>query len=124
MKRHQFTTTDEFINSFPKDTGAVLKKLRLAIKQTIPRAEQTISYNIPCFKLNGKYVVYFAGYAKHVSIYPIPKETALFKESLTKYQTGKGTLRFPLHEPLPLTFIKKVVRQLARENIARIKKSL
>lgn len=115
MTRKKYSTVPEFIADCPKDTQRVLKKLRVAVKAAIPKAEETISYNIPCYKINGKYVIYFAGYTRHVSIYPIPKDIAAIKTDIEKYKAGKGTLRFPLNKPLPIAFIKKVAKQLAKQ---------
>jgi uncharacterized protein YdhG (YjbR/CyaY superfamily) len=110
MERRKFKTVNEFIDSFEGETHAALKKLRQLIKQSIPKAEEVISYNIPCYKIDGKYLIYFAGYAKHVSVYPIPKKYPIsFQKEIDKYKAGKGTLKFQLDKPLPVEFIQKVI---------------
>lgn len=120
MIRKKYKSVPEFIKDYPKDTQSILKKLRATIKAIIPEAEETISYNIPCYKVNGRYAVYFAGYEKHVSIYPVPKNaTKSMADEITKYRAGKGTLRFPLAKPLPMAFIKKVIKELASDAILR-----
>lgn len=109
-----FETIDEYIKTFPKDTQAVLEKLRETIRKTVPTAAETISYQIPTFKLNGKYVVYFAGYTNHVSVYPLPSDKEIAKE-LARFRSGKGTVRFPLDEPIPYALVKKMVKALLKE---------
>ena len=117
--RTRFTSVDQYIKSCHRHTQPVLKRLRSLISQALPPAEQVVSYNIGCFKLNSKYIVYFAGYENHVGIYPIPKDTTGIKNLVEKYKSGKGTLRFSLNKPLPTGFIKKVVKQLAKERLAK-----
>jgi uncharacterized protein YdhG (YjbR/CyaY superfamily) len=121
--RAQFTTIDEYINSFPKDVKKLLQNLRKVIREEVPKETvETISYGIPTFKLNGKYVVYFAGFKRHISIYPILHTDDKLKKALEPYIKGKGTLQFPLNDPLPLPLIRKVVKILVKENRERSKK--
>lgn len=118
MASKKFTSIDEYIKTFPKDTQAVLEKMRKTIRKTIPEAKETISYNIPCYKYNDKYVVYFSGYAEHVSIYPRPHHGSLAKE-IAPYASGKGTLQFQLKDPIPYDLIAKVTEVLLKENLER-----
>lgn len=111
------TTIDEYIESFPDDTRKVLKRIRMLIRKVLPKAEQTISYGIPTFKLNDSYVVYFAGFKKHVSVYPIPKGSATFEKQLAPYRAGKGTAQFELGKQLP----EKLITQIAKLNLANNK---
>lgn len=83
--------------------------MRQEIKSAVPEAEETISYGIPTFKLNGKYLIYIAGYAKHVAVYPIFGELEKEIPELTKYRSGKATVQFPLDQPIPYELIRKVV---------------
>lgn len=108
------TAVDTYIQSFPKDTREKLQTLRQLVKEIVPEAEETISYGIPTFTLHGKYVVYIAGYKNHISLYPVfdTMETSL--PEISKYRAGKGTLRFPLATPPPLSLIRKVVKLLVR----------
>ncbi|HVF69780.1 MAG TPA: DUF1801 domain-containing protein [Xanthomonadales bacterium] len=123
MSRKQFTTVDEYINSFPKEVGEVLQTLRKAIKEEVPEETvETISYGIPTFKLNGKYVVYFAGYKKHVSIYPLLHAEGVIKKEIAPYIKGRGTLQFQLDKPLPFPLIRKIVKILVKENLERTRK--
>lgn len=118
MARQKFTSVDEYIKTFPETTQTVLEKLRQTIRTVLPDAEETISYNIPCFKMRGKYVVYFSGYAKHVGLYPRPHDGSL-DAVMAPYASGKGTLQFPLHKPIPYDVVKKVTAALAQENLER-----
>lgn len=119
MTRKHFQTTDEYISTFPQNVQVVLKELRKTIKKTAPKATESISYNIPTFKINGKYLIYFAGFKNHISIYPIFSEDEKTLKELSKYRSGKGTAKFPLSEPLPLPLIEKIVRfKIKKMNIS------
>jgi uncharacterized protein YdhG (YjbR/CyaY superfamily) len=118
MARQKFTTVDEYIQTFPPETRQVLETIRQTIRKTLPDAEEVISYNIPCFKLRGKYVVYFSGYATHVGLYPRPSDEKL-EEKLAPYVSGKGTLRFELDKPMPYELMAKVAAALAQDNLER-----
>jgi len=107
--RLKFKTVDEFIDGCPEQARPALRQLRQIIRSILPQAQETISYNIPCYKIDGKYVIYFAGFAKHVSIYPIPEGDAQFGRKINSYIKGKGTLQFKLTDPLPQELIKEVV---------------
>jgi uncharacterized protein YdhG (YjbR/CyaY superfamily) len=110
----KFTSVDAYIESFPEGTQAKLVELRNLIRELLPEADEVISYNIPTFKIGGKYVVYIAGFKDHVSIYPVFDEDSPLGREMAKYRSGKGTLRFPLTEPLPIKLIAKVVKELRK----------
>ncbi len=118
MAGQKFTTVDEYIKAFPRETQKVLEDVRHTIHKAIPEAEEVISYNIPCFKLRGKYVVYFSGYSSHVGLYPRPSDDKSLQNELEPYASGKGTLRFPLDKPIPYNLITKVTIALARNSEA------
>ena len=118
MAKTNFQTIDEYIGTFPKSVQAILEKLRQTIRQAAPGAEEVISYQIPAFKRHG-YLVYFAGWKQHVSLYPVPKGDKAFKKEVSSYQTGKGTLQFPLDQPLPLGLIQKLVKYRLKENLKK-----
>jgi uncharacterized protein YdhG (YjbR/CyaY superfamily) len=118
-KKATFTSMDEYIASFPEDVQKILKELRQTIQAAAPEAEETISYNLPTFTLNGKYLIYFAGWKNHISIYPIPAGSEAFNKQVSKYVEGKGTLKFPLNKPIPLTLITKMVKLKVTENLKR-----
>jgi uncharacterized protein YdhG (YjbR/CyaY superfamily) len=110
---------DEYIAGFPPEVQAVLEKVRGTIRTAAPEAEETISYGIPTYKLNGRYVIYFAGYKKHISVYPAPIGVEEFKEELAAYASGQGTAKFPLNKPIPFDLITRMVQFQLKENLAK-----
>ncbi len=112
----RFSSVDEYIASFPKDVQKLLEELRGTIKAAAPEAEEKISYQIP-FTLNGKYLVYFAGWKNHIAMYPIPSGTGAFNKEVSQYVEGKGTLKFPIDQPLRLKLITKIVKFRVAENL-------
>ena len=110
---------DEYISGFHKDTQKILEEIRATIKKAAPDAEETISYAIPTFTLNGHYLVYFAGYKNHISLYPAPRGNEAFKKELSVYKGGKGTVQFPLDKPLPLNLIIKIVKFRIEQNLGK-----
>ena len=120
MATRKPSTVDEYIAGFPEDTQQMLKEVRHTINEGVPGAEEKISYGIPCITLNGKYVLYFAGYKKHIGVYPVPGKG--FEKDFGPYKTsGKGTIQFPLDEPLPLKLIKKITKFRVEQNAAKEK---
>lgn len=118
-QKKQFRTIDEYILTFPEEAQIILEKVRETIRKAVPAAEETISYQIPTFKLDGRYLVYFAGYKNHVSLYPLPSSDEIATE-LAPYKAGKGTVRFALDRPIPYGLIRKMVQSLKKER-ARVK---
>jgi len=112
-----FHSIDEYIATFPEEIQKILEELRGTIKAAAPYTEEKISYNIPTFTLNGKYLVYFAGWKKHISMYPIPSGNEAFNKEISQYIEGKGTLKFPIDKPLPLELITKIVKFRVAENL-------
>ena len=112
-------TIDEYIAGFPPDVQELLQKVRATIQKAAPEAEETISYKIPTFNLNGRYLIYFAGYKKHISLYPAPIGNPEFAEEIAPYESGKGTLKFPLDGPIPFRLITRIVKFRAKENSRR-----
>jgi uncharacterized protein YdhG (YjbR/CyaY superfamily) len=108
----RFTSVDEYVASFPPDARAVLEEVRQTIHRAVPEAEEAISYQIPTFKLDGRPLVYFAGWKHHISLYPVPEADGPMAERLARFQTGKGTLRFPLDEPVPYDLVAQVAARL------------
>ena len=109
---------DEYIAGFPQDVQEILKKIRSTIRKAVPNARETISYQMPAFTLNG-YLVYFAAFKKHIGLYPAPKGNEKFRKELSQYRSGKGSIRFPLDQPIPLALIRKIVKFRAKENLER-----
>lgn len=103
-------STDEYISSFPAATQIILQEVRETIKNAAPNANESISYGMPAYKLNGKALVYFAGYKNHIGFYATPTGHAEFTEELAKYKQGKGSVQFPINEPMPLNLITKIVK--------------
>jgi uncharacterized protein YdhG (YjbR/CyaY superfamily) len=108
-KRSEFKSIDEYIETFTGEVKSKLEEMRQILRQTAPEAEETISYQIPTFKVNGKYVGYFAGFKDHVSFYPIPRDNEELNKEMEPYVAGKGTLHFSLDKPLPKELITKLV---------------
>lgn len=111
-----YATIDDYINSFPKEVRARLQLLRSTIKEENPEVEESMSYKMPTFKMNGKYVVYFAAWKNHISLYPFSEQMEKTIPEASSYKTsGKGTIQFPLDKPLPLPLIRKIVKFLVKE---------
>jgi uncharacterized protein YdhG (YjbR/CyaY superfamily) len=114
---HTPATVDAYIAGFPPDVQRVLQEVRTTIRNAAPGATETISYQMPTFDLDGRHLVYFAGYKKHVGVYPVPLASEELPE-LAEYEAGKGTARFPLDRPMPLDLITRIVEFRIRENAA------
>ncbi len=113
------TTVNDYIKSFPKSTQVLLKQVREVIKEAAPEAEELIAYGMPGYKLNKKPLVYFAGYEKHIGFYATPNGHEKFAKEFSKYKQGKGSVQFPIDEPMPLALIKKVVIFRVKENLKK-----
>jgi uncharacterized protein YdhG (YjbR/CyaY superfamily) len=107
MKPHQFRDIDDYISNFPADLRKVLKEIRMTIRRAVPPAKETIKYNMPAFTLNNR-AVYFRAFNQHIGFYPAPKDVLGFEDETKKYQSGKGSLRFPLQQPMPLELIARL----------------
>jgi uncharacterized protein YdhG (YjbR/CyaY superfamily) len=105
---------DEYIAGCPRAVQAVLHEIRQTIKKAAPDADEAIKYRIPTFVLNGN-LVHFAAFKQHLGFYPAPSGIAAFKQELSRYQGAKGSVQFPLDEPLPLKLIARIVRFRAQE---------
>jgi len=116
--KKQFKTIDAYIQTFPKDVQAILQKVRQTIQKAAPDAVETISYQMPTFKLNGKGLVYFAAYEKHIGFYPIPSGMKAFEKQLAPYKQGKGSVQFPIDQPIPYDLVRRIVVFRAKENVA------
>lgn len=103
-------SVDQYINQFTGETKTRLKQLRELVKSEAPDAEEGIMYGLVGYKLHKKPLVYFGGFANHVGFYATPTGHEAFKDDLAKYKQGKGSVRFPLSEPLPLELVRRMVR--------------
>ena len=118
VSKKTFKTIDEYIALFSKDVRNILEALRKAIRDVAPQAEEGISYQIPTYKLNGN-LVHFAAFKDHISFFPTSSGVEAFKEKLKSYKTSKGTIRFPLDEPIPFDLIEEIVRFRVKENLSK-----
>jgi uncharacterized protein YdhG (YjbR/CyaY superfamily) len=122
-KKPGYTSIDEYIATFPVEVQKILQELRATIKVSAPDAEEKISYQMPTFFLKGN-LVHFAAYKNHVGFYPTPSGIEKFHQELSKYEGAKGSVKFPINQPLPLSLIQKIVEFRVLENlqIAEVKK--
>ena len=116
-----FETIDEYIASFPKDVQVILEELRQTIRDCAPDAEERISYGISTFDLNGRHLVHFAAFKKHVGFFPTSSGVTAFKKELSSFKTSKGTVQFPLDKPIPFDLIRRIVDFRVKENMNRKK---
>jgi uncharacterized protein YdhG (YjbR/CyaY superfamily) len=114
-KGRAYNTIDEYIKGFPEDVQEKLESLRKLIRKTASAATEKISYRMPTFYLNGN-LVHFAAHKSHIGFYPTPSGITKFNKELSRYETSKGAVQFPLTEPLPLELIKKIVEFRVQEN--------
>ena len=115
---------EEYISGFPVATRRLLKQLRATIRKAAPQADEVISYRMPAFKLHG-ILVWYAGYAKHIGLYPKGSGIAAFKKELSGYKHAEGSVQFPLDQPLPVKLITRIVKFRVAENLrnANLKKA-
>lgn len=109
---------DEYIRQFSPEIQEILQTLRKVIKESAPEAEEKISYQMPAFVLHGN-LVYFAAFKRHIGFYPTASGIAAFQQELSGYKGGKGTVQFPLDQPLPYELIRKIVKFRVAENMER-----
>lgn len=114
-----FKTVEDYIKSFPGDIQTLLEKVRSTIKKNAPDAVESIAYGMPAYKMNGKPLVYFAGFKKHIGFYATPSGHTEFTDELSKYKQGKGSVQFPLDKPIPYDLIKRIVAFRVTENTAK-----
>jgi len=111
----KFETIDEYIGSFPEHVQRVLEKLRATVREATPEALESISYDMPTFKLSGERLAYFSAWKNHIGFYSIPEGNEAFRKELSPYAGEKGSLRFPLDKPIPYDLVKKIVMFRMRE---------
>lgn len=116
MQKDQFSTIDDYISFQPAPLRATLEQLRQTIKKAAPDAEEVISYQMPAFRFHGM-LVYFAAFKNHFGFYPMPRALVAFKDKLTSYELGKGTIKFPLDKPLPVKLVTEIVKFRVKENL-------
>jgi uncharacterized protein YdhG (YjbR/CyaY superfamily) len=111
-----FTTIDDYIATFPEDIQRILQQVRVLIREVAPEATEKISYQMPTFYLKGN-LIHFAAFKQHIGVYPLPTGIAAFAEELAQYKNAKGSVQFPLSEPLPLDLIRRIVQFRVEENL-------
>ena len=122
VAKTNFRSVDEYIALQPVAVQATLERVRSTIRKAVPQAEEVISYQIPAYRVPGGIVLYFAGWKQHYSIYPaIGGLVAEFRDELASYQLSKGTIRFPLSEPVPVKLIARIAKFRAKEVAGRKK---
>jgi uncharacterized protein YdhG (YjbR/CyaY superfamily) len=117
-KKAGFTSIDEYIATFPEEIQTILQEIRETIKAAAPDAEEKISYQTPTFALQGN-LVHFAAFKNHIGFYPTPSGVEAFKEEIARYQSAKGSIQFPLDEPMPLDLITRIVKLRVAENLKK-----
>lgn len=107
---------NEYIATFPEEIQQILKTIRTLITESAPEAEESISYGMPAYKLNKKPLVYFAAFKNHIGFYATPSGHSQFAEELSRYKQGKGSVQFPIDQPMPFDLIRRIVKFRAQEN--------
>ncbi|MCA9349752.1 DUF1801 domain-containing protein [Candidatus Saccharibacteria bacterium] len=108
-------TVDQYLANFNGEVYARLQAVRKLIRTEVPEATESIAYGMPAYKFSGKPLVYFAGYAQHLGLYATPSSHQAFAKQLSKYKQGKGSVQFPLDQPLPLDLIREIIRYKAQQ---------
>lgn len=120
MARTDFKSVEEYIATHHEDVQAILQRVRSTIRKAVPGAEEAISYQIPAYKLHGRPVLYFAGWKQHYSLYPATCHLVeALKDELAPYKVNKGTIRFPLSQPVPVKLIERIAKFRAKEAAER-----
>ncbi|HEX9601466.1 MAG TPA: DUF1801 domain-containing protein [Mariniflexile sp.] len=122
LKLKKMTTVDDYIASFPKDIQTLLQSVRKTILEKAPEAVESISYGMPAYKTNDKPLMYFAVYKNHIGFYATPHGHTEFSQELSNYKSGKGSVQFPLDQPIPLDLIGRIVEFKAKENSKKTEK--
>lgn len=123
-KNVKYETIDDYISLFPSNVQDLLISVFIAIKKVAPKSEEAISYGIPTLKLNGKNLVHFAGYEKHVGFYPGSKAVLKFAKEIAGYKSAKGSIQFPITKKMPQALISKITKFAVAENELRAKKKI
>jgi len=121
VKGKKPSTIDVYIASFPDNVQGILETMRRTIKKAAPTAEETIRYQMPTFKLNGKNLVHFAAFKHHIGFYPTPSGITAFQKELSIYKQGKGSVQFPLDKPMPYDLVKRIVLFRINETLGSMK---
>ena len=121
MAKTDFKSVEEYMAAQPDAVQAVLRRVCSVIRKALPGGEEVISYQIPAYKLHGYPVLHFAGWKQHYSLYPAHDLVAAFKKELAPYEVSKGTIRFPLSEPVPVKLIERIAKFRAKKAAEQVK---
>ncbi|MEC5146504.1 DUF1801 domain-containing protein [Chitinophaga sp. 212800010-3] len=119
MKATTVETTEAYIAGFPPEVQTILEQVRATIRKSVPDGEEAIRYGIPTFRLKNSNLVHFAAFKNHIGFYPAPTGLKAFEKDLSAYQTGKGSVQFPLDKPMPLALITKIVKYRVEETLKK-----
>jgi uncharacterized protein YdhG (YjbR/CyaY superfamily) len=112
-------TVDNYIVSFPESVRVLLEQVRATIKENAPDAVESIAYQMPAYKTNGKPLVYFAAFKNHIGFYATPTGHSEFAKELSKYKQRKGSVQFPFDKPVPFDLIGRIVKFRVKENLSK-----
>ncbi len=121
MQHTTYTSINQYIDDFPEDVASILQKIRSCVAETAPEAVECIAYNMPAFKWHNKPLIYFAAFKNHIGFYALPSGNIAFREKLTGYKSGKGSIQFPLNQDIPYTLISEIVAFRVMEVDAALK---
>ena len=125
MPADKFETVDDYIDAQRETAHAILQRVRAAILKALPGAEETISYNMPTYTLRGNFIIHFAAWKRHFSLYPAsPKLIWSFKKEIAAAKIVKNTIRFPLDEPVPTGLIERIAKFRVKEQEERVKRKM
>lgn len=111
----KFANVDDYLDSLSPESRAALEQVRERVRATVPGADEVITYNIPTLQQDGRNLVHYAGWAAHVSLYPVPVGDESLQRAVAPYVAGKGTVKLPLSEPMPLDLVQRIVEALVDE---------
>ncbi len=114
MNKKTYQNIDQYIADYSEEVGEILNQIRRCIKEAAPKAQEVISYNMPAFK-QSKVLVYFAAFKNHIGFYALPSGNMAFQQELSKYKVGKGSIQFPLNQPMPFELIRLMVAFRVKE---------
>ncbi len=108
----KFASVDDYVDSFADETRDALNEVRDIIRTAMPQAEERVSYGMACYRVDGKPLLYFAGWKKHLGLYPVPRGDATFEREIAPFRRARETVGFPLREPMPLDLVDRIARML------------
>lgn len=118
----KFKTVDEYFLTQTPKAQPLLTILRNLVKKTVPEAVESISYAMPAYKYHGRPLIYFAAFEHHIGVYATPSANTAFSHKLAQYKQGKGSIQFPIDEPLPIDLIREMIQYKVKEITETVKK--